>query len=68
MVKEICNECSKSVKTGSGIFTNRIPDFNDYITRIEMNKPFPEGDYICTECYDYFNPDLSLALFSNNRH
>ena len=47
---EICNECGRSVRWGSGLFVNRIPDFDDYKTRKEMNKPYPKGGYICPEC------------------
>lgn len=47
---EICNECGRDVSLGNGLFINRIIDFNDYRTRKKMNKPFPEGDYICREC------------------
>lgn len=50
MEKEICNECGKSVKVGSGLFVNRIQDFNDWETRLEMEKPFPQGEYVCIEC------------------
>lgn len=50
MEKEICNECGNSVKFGSGLFVNRIPDFNEYEDRVEMNKPFPEGEFMCVEC------------------
>lgn len=47
---EICNECGRSVKWGSGFFVNRVPDFNDTKYRVEMGKPFPEGDFVCIEC------------------
>ena len=47
---QICNECGKSVKPGSGKFVNRISDFNDLKTKKQMNKPFPYGEYICEEC------------------
>ncbi len=47
---EICNECGKSVKFGSGLYVNRVIDLNDYEDRIEMLKPFPEGEFICPEC------------------
>ena len=47
---ELCNECGRSVKAGSGHFVNRVMDFNDYPTRIEMGKLFPQGDFICAEC------------------
>lgn len=50
MEKEICNECGNSVKFGSGLYVNRVHDFNDKEYRIEMGKPFPEGDFICIEC------------------
>lgn len=52
---EICNECGKSVKWGTGLFVNRVQDFNDKETRIEMGKPFPEGDFICIVCDDKFS-------------
>jgi hypothetical protein len=47
---EICNHCGKDVSFGSGRFVNRIPDFNDIITRIDNNLEFPLGDFICEEC------------------
>jgi hypothetical protein len=47
---EICNECGRSVKPGSGLFVNRVPDFNSPEERKEMGKPFPEGDFVCAEC------------------
>ena len=52
MTTEICNECGKSVKWGTGLFVNRVLDFNDKEMRIKMRKPFPKGDFICMEC-DY---------------
>ncbi len=50
MIVEKCNECGKSVKMGSGLFVGRIIDLNDFYYKKTMNKPFPEGDYICIEC------------------
>ena len=50
MEVEICNECGRSVKIGSGLYINRIVDFNEYEDRVEMQKPFPEGEFICSEC------------------
>lgn len=47
---EICNECGRSVKFGSGRFINRVIDANGYETRLTDNKPFPQGDFICPEC------------------
>lgn len=50
MEKEICNECGRSVKFGTGLYVNRVVDFNEFEDRIEMLKPFPEGEFICSEC------------------
>jgi hypothetical protein len=47
---EICNHCGKSVSFGSGLFVNRIPDFNDIDTRIANNLEYPEGDFVCIIC------------------
>jgi hypothetical protein len=47
---EICNHCGRSVAHGSGLFINRIPDFNDTETRISNGLRFPEGDFVCREC------------------
>jgi len=47
---EICNECGRSVSLKNGFFVNRVPDANDFHTRVDMGKPFPLGDYICAEC------------------
>jgi len=47
---EICCECGRSVKWGSGLFVNRVPECNDPETRRKLGRPFPEGDYICREC------------------
>ncbi len=52
---EICNECGKDVSSKSGLFVNRVIDFDDYHKRKEMNKLFPRGDYICRECEDKLN-------------
>jgi hypothetical protein len=48
--KEICNECGRNVDWYSGLFVNRVIDFDDYTTRKENGKPFPQGGYICREC------------------
>lgn len=49
--KEICCECGKSVKPGSGKFVNRVPFETVIKTRKEMGFMYPEGDYICAECW-----------------
>lgn len=47
---EICNHCGNDVSRGSGSFVNRIPDFNDIITRIDNHLDFPLGDFVCEVC------------------
>jgi len=47
---EYCNHCGESVAKGSGKFVNRIPDFNDFLTRIENNLKFPLGNFVCDDC------------------
>ena len=47
---EICNECGESVAFGDGRFFNRVPDLNSVETRREMQKLYPEGDYVCDKC------------------
>jgi hypothetical protein len=59
MEKEICNECGESVKVGSGLFVNRIPDFNAFEERLEMQKLFPEGDFICIKCDEKLNQECN---------
>jgi len=58
VMKEICNECGKSVKFGSGRFVNRISDFNTRAYRKGMGKPYPEGDFICEECDLRINEEI----------
>lgn len=53
---EICNECGRSVKLGSGNFVNRVPDFNTPEERKEMGRQYPEGDFLCIE-YDEMTTD-----------
>ncbi len=57
---EACSECGQSVRTGSGRFVNRIIDLNNYRTRREMGKPYPDGDYLCAEC------DMALDVQTEN--
>lgn len=54
---EICQNCGKSVARGSGLFVNRIVDFDDYKCRMEKGCPFPEGDFICQECEEKLMED-----------
>lgn len=45
-----CNRCGDSVIPGSGKFTNRVPDLNSIQMKIDSNRPYPVGAYICAEC------------------
>ncbi len=47
---EICNRCGKDVSFGSGLFVNRVPDFNDIMIRFDNNWIFPIGDFVCVVC------------------
>ena len=47
---QICNHCGRDVSFGSGLFVNRIPDFNNIQTRLENNLKFPLGDFVCWVC------------------
>lgn len=47
---QICNHCGRDVSFGSGLFVNRIPDFNNIQTRLENNLKFSLGDFVCWEC------------------
>ena len=49
-LKSVCNHCGHSVALGSGRFINRVPDLNDFATRIESRRPFPFGDFVCDIC------------------
>ena len=49
-MSEICAECGQSVAWGSGRFVNRVPECNSVIVREEMGRPFPQGDFICSDC------------------
>ena len=60
---EICNECGRNVKWGSGLFVNRVFDLNETEDRIEMNKPFPEGDYMCPECEEKIIEEGRLFVY-----
>lgn len=47
---ERCNHCGRSVAFGSGLFVNRVPDLNDISMRIQNDRIYPEGDFVCIEC------------------
>lgn len=50
LIVEICNHCGEGVWLGSGKFVNRIPDLNDFETRIDNSRFFPYGDFVCEKC------------------
>ena len=47
---EICYECGRSVKWGSGWFVNRVACGDSYEENVEAGRPFPRGQYLCGEC------------------
>jgi hypothetical protein len=53
---EICAACGNSVARGSAVFANRVPESNDIVTRIEMGRKYPHGEWICIIC-DNMNSD-----------
>lgn len=65
MTIEICNECGKNVAVGTGLFVNRVIDLNDKNMRVEMGKPFPEGDYICINCENLLNKKTEINESGN---
>lgn len=52
-MKELCNECGKSVRAGNGRFINRIADLNTAKQRKQLGRKYPEGDFICEQCDDW---------------
>ena len=50
--EEICVECGKSTKQGSGRFINRVPVLDDYEEKVECGYKFPNGKYICESCME----------------
>jgi hypothetical protein len=49
---ETCFECGDSVKFGSGKFVNRVPNLDDFETRVDMGTPNPFGEWLCQDCND----------------
>lgn len=50
--EEACCECGRSVAAGSGLFVNRVANFDDYETNLGRGCSFPEGEYVCAECHN----------------
>ncbi|MDI6840713.1 MAG: hypothetical protein QMD71_07705 [bacterium] len=42
------------------LFINRVLDLDEFKDRKEMNKPFPEGDFIYSECEERINKMLEI--------
>ena len=61
-LNEFCNHCGRSVRFKSGLFINRIPDFNDIETRKINGLRFPIGDFICIDCDEKRN-EIYLELY-----
>ena len=49
---QICLECGKSVKPGSGKWVNRVHSGSGLERHKEMGYPYPWGEYICEECWE----------------
>ena len=56
--KEICCECGKSVKGGSGKFVNRVLNLDDLEEKKKMGFSYPEGNFICAECWDIHRQEI----------
>lgn len=67
MKTEICNECGKSIKFGTGLFVNRVIDFNSEEERTSMGKPFPKGDFICPLCEEEIRKEYQEEDAGNTR-
>jgi hypothetical protein len=60
-MKEICNHCGRSVRKDSELFIGRVPDGNDFLTRIGNGLMYPEGDFVCSECDEKTSDDFPSA-------
>ncbi len=58
LTEEKCNICGRSVKKGHGLFINRIICDLSQSQRLEKQRSFPVGDYICRECDAGENPHI----------
>ena len=65
---EICNQCARKVSLGSGLFVNRISDFNDISTRIDHGVKFPAGDFICRECDELSSEQTNVGLLRQDEN
>ena len=47
---ETCNQCNRSVKIGTDLYTDRVRDSDTPAIRAENGAPYPEGDFQCADC------------------
>jgi hypothetical protein len=47
---EICCVCGRDVSRRSPLFVNRVPEGNDLITRLDIGREYPFGDWVCIIC------------------
>ena len=59
---EMCVECGRSVRGGSGHFVNRVPVLDDLETKKEGGRPFPEGEYVCADCDSARDKTVLLSI------
>lgn len=63
---EICNQCGRSVSFGSGLYVDRVPDFNDEVTRLSFGSTSPTGDYWCRDCDSKSSDDCDVEVRTVN--
>lgn len=47
---QICCVCGQDVSFRSRLFVNRVPECNDYETRVDMDRKYPRGEWVCVIC------------------
>ena len=45
-----CNRCGRYVKLGSGLWSNRLRDYDSIEVRKSKGAKYPEGNFICGDC------------------
>ena len=50
VIDEICCECGKSTKIGSGRFLYRIPITDDFEVNKALGRAYPNGRWLCKQC------------------
>lgn len=59
---EICCICGHGVSHLTSLFVNRVPECNDYDTKVEMGRKFPEGEWVCIVCDNTDSDGVVLNL------